>query len=450
MESIFLDLNLCRALARCCPPVLNLLVRLSKAHWQALGAASFVQEIYPHHGLWFMIPNALFPAISPVDPPWDTGIWTMVDKMVLPAVPLLPELAAIRSLEDLAQRSGQFETTVWPLKLAKIKSRAPPFSGLFMKDLFSECLWWFEPGVGVLAGLPNKRRLVARSLAQFLSEMVHLGGLSYVPRPVKPIELKSWPVWPQNPAGAMVGLCSHCGGGNYPAEPLYYCELCRGFRLCFTCCSAGHASAAVCPNAFLANRSSHRMQLVQDNSFCSQCWIKLDGAIYMCKNCFRGHLYCAECSAAHSAAELHAAISITQHFTRCFYCLTVLDNLDRWWQCNACHLESFTQEVRICDACFQGVRSGAIEHDPQHRFALSAPELATGDCRECGLRLIHSQPLVHPNQAAYCHGCYREHTADEYEVEDIGISDDDSSSSSEEHSDSSDSTWEPMELNEEN
>src|SRR5512143_3395732 len=111
MDNILLDLNVCRTLVRCCPPGLNVLIRLSRAHWQELGAASVVQEIYPHHGLWFMIPNALFPAISAMDPPWDTGIWTMVDKMILPQVPLMPELSAIRSLPDLAQHSGHFETT---------------------------------------------------------------------------------------------------------------------------------------------------------------------------------------------------------------------------------------------------------------------------------------------------------------------------------------------------
>lgn len=427
--TLFHSLDFCRQLVRSDRSVLNLLLRLSKSHHDALIQCGFVKEIYPYYGLKFLVFIENFPPLEEND---SMDLYHLLNKVGLPEIPFNPLFSSVKDLYTLQKFIDANPETFsfsWPIEISISME-----SGRFLKDKSleddqAECYWIFKEGVGVLVVQQHqdRRYLVAHSLGQFLSEILFLQADVVPTRWLQRLEKVTWPSWPNNTLYCR-DFCMVCGGyyikqfydDLYPLTKAYYCNTCYRFRICGDCIDKiatiepYHVEHSECPGTEVV---LYRKEMLL---MCCECQRILDdGNYYQCKHSQCEGLYCHSCFEDiqnrviwHFSEHKFAHQSIIAEC--CNYCETGLDQNDTWYQ--GIHNDPRPdRKVVLCPECATQWNSGQLVDLPReavHLMYKSSPDDVVALCSECKDRIFNLSQIRSCPQCqltALCELCSFDH-----------------------------------------
>lgn len=383
-----------------CPQTYNSLVRLNRYLRKELSQRPCLLEVFPNYGLCLAVEHCIsFEGLEtvqarqsmtnnvPMEP-------VFVKKIFFPPLPMLPELASIQSLQQLEQiwecDDDRFQLVV--------NSCATDGKKPFLRMNFKE--FWYKEGVGVTGGIYNNRVLLARSLAQFLSDWVQLGMISLKgismrkPRVADLEQYWLWPKWP-NCIHNLTGLCSKCCRS---ATAIHVCHRCQRYRLCDLCfrehCEPSSdyeedqepRSRSPEPlEVFITEEGSSHTHAIRQNGyllFCSRCKVTLTEMQYWTKKKNSCQFWCNDCAPAEENV-----LFATECKLQCTNCDDWMTNDDTWFLCRDGGCRQGAMHA-ICEKCKADEFFCSLSHDASHIFDRSSPDEWKWSCKSCSCRIV--------------------------------------------------------------
>lgn len=430
--AFFQDLALLLHIAICCPQVFNTLIRLNRSVRAGLSQPFCLTQVFPNYGLAMFLPTEPIPMLPKIRPQLGDCIYRCFNKLYLAPLKTWPALAGITDLDILFTRlesiicNNQF--LEWRVPFAE--------DGEFLGDCFADLRFWFKQGVGVMGGRENNRVLVARSLPEFLTDMMVYGllcpaGFSYRrDRLFKPrlMNYWLWPRWPSN-KNSFEGLCSRC---TSPADEGYHCGNCRNFRLCLYCCLAEQGELESFYHNGMRRRTS--INVIKESPECNHELRSITVFAYYCCRCkiavdrstssisqetfYKNWVWCSDCA---GREEDIALIPWTTSCFECSNCSRILANdHDYWYECQveACYKGAMHA---ICQTCFADTGSCSLSHNLEHEMIMSCPECVQFLCHECGCRRV--SPFAYCPDTECPTNCYSSEDSESIEESDEDIMD---------------------------